>query len=85
MSRLGEDGALLADGSFSRVDAVVLATGLRGLIGHLGVLDEREMPLDGRGRELAPGLRCVGYVPRPGLTGYVSKLAKRVAREICPG
>lgn len=88
VSRLGEDGALLADGSYARVDAVVLATGyttgLRGLIGHLGVLDGREMPLDGEGRELAPGLRCVGYVPRPGLTGYVSKLAERVAREICP-
>lgn len=78
----------LADGTSVPVDALVLATGystgLEGLIGHLGVLDERGLPLDGHGTELAPGLRCVGYVPLPGLTGYVSKLARRVAKEICP-
>lgn len=89
VTQLEEDGAVLADGSHLPVDTVVLATGyttgLSGLIGHLGVLDERELPLDGHGRELLPGLRCVGYVPRPGLTGYVSVLARRVAREIRPG
>lgn len=88
VTRLEETGAVLADDSRADVDAVVLATGfttgLEPLIGHLGVLDERGLPLDGRGGELAPGLRCVGYVPRPGLTGYVSKIARRVAREICP-
>lgn len=86
---LTDDTATLADGTSLPIDALVLATGystgLEGLIGHLGVLDDRGVPLDGHGRELAPGLRCVGYVALPGLTGYVSRLARRVAREICPG
>lgn len=86
---LTDDAVTLADGTTVPADALVLATGystgLEELIGHLGVLDDRGLPLDGLGTELAPGLRCIGYVPRPGLTGYVSTLARRVAREICPG
>lgn len=85
---LEERGALLADGSRIAADVILLATGytsgLRGIIGHLGVLDERGFPLDGHGRELLPGLRCLGYVHRPGLTGYDSRLARRMAREVCP-
>lgn len=80
--------ARLTDGSRVAVDAIILATGftsgLRPLIGHLGVLDEGGYPLDGHGRELLPGLRCLGYVRRPGLTGYDSRLARRMARNICP-
>lgn len=57
-------------------------TGLEDLVGDLGVLDGHGMPLDGAGGEVAPGLRFVGYVHRPGLTGYVGKIARRVAREI---
>ena len=59
--------------------------GLADLVGHLGVLDDREMPVDGDGAEVAPGLRFVGYVYRPGLTGYVGRTARRVAREIAAG
>lgn len=85
---LGERDALLADDSRVAADAIILATGftsgLQGLIGHLGVLDEQGYPLDGHGRELLPGLRCLGYVRRPGLTGYDSRLARRMAREVCP-
>lgn len=40
------------------------------------------MPLDIHGGEVAPGLRFVGYVVRPGLTRYVGKIAKRVADGI---
>lgn len=83
---LDESGLVLADGTSLHVDAVVLATGfttgLERLVGGLGVLDDRGMPLDGEGGEVAPGLRFVGYVYRPGLTGYVGKAARRVAREI---
>lgn len=80
--------AHLADGSRVAADAIILATGftsgLRPLIGHLGVLDAQGFPLDGLGRELLPGLRCLGYVRRPGLTGYDSRLARRMARDLCP-
>lgn len=85
---LDQQGALLVDGSRVPADAIILATGyttgLPELIGHLGVLDARGVPLDGHGRELLPGLRCLGYVYRPGLTGYVSRLARAMARDLCP-
>ena len=63
-----EPGAvLLDDGSREEVDAVVAATGFRPdltrLVGHLGVLDDRGLPLVHGGEEhpLAPGLHFVGY------------------------
>lgn len=77
---------LLADGRRVEADAVVLATGyrtgLRDLVGEQDVLGDHELPRDTRGGEVAPGLRFVGYVFRPGLTGYVGRIARRVAREI---
>ena len=83
---LDGDCVVLADGRQLRADAVIAATGYRtgleDLVGDLGVLDDHGMPLDGTGGEVAPGLRFVGYVHRPGLTGYVGKIARRVAREI---
>ncbi|PLC11307.1 pyridine nucleotide-disulfide oxidoreductase [Kocuria flava] len=88
---VGLDGAdvVLAGGRREPADAVIAATGYRTgleeLVGGLGVLDEHGMPRDGAGRELVPGLRFVGYVHRPGLTGYVGKIARRVAREITAG
>ncbi|MGK7222146.1 flavin-containing monooxygenase [Kocuria flava] len=88
---VGLDGAdvVLAGGRREPADAVIAATGYRTgleeLVGGLGVLDEHGMPRDGAGRELVPGLRFVGYVHRPGLTGYVGKIARRVAREIAAG
>ena len=61
------DGAVrLADGSQVEVDAVLAATGYRTglppLVGHLGVLDERGMPLVSGGRTLpqAPRLHFIG-------------------------
>jgi cation diffusion facilitator CzcD-associated flavoprotein CzcO len=89
VERLDTSGAVLADGGRVDVDAIVAATGystgLADLVGHLGVLDDREMPLDGDGGEVVEGLRFVGFVYRPGLTGYVGRSARRVAREISAG
>lgn len=86
---LDATGAGLADGSHVEVDAVVAATGygpgLAPMVGHLGVLQERGTPRAGDGSEVLPGLRFLGYVYRPGLTGYVGKLARRAAHEVaCP-
>ncbi|WP_324277902.1 NAD(P)/FAD-dependent oxidoreductase [Blastococcus brunescens] len=89
VERLDPDGAVLADGKRVDVDTIIEATGystgLAELVGHLGVLDDRELPLDGEGAEVAPGLRFVGFVPRPGITGYVGHAARRVGREIAAG
>ena len=83
---LDATGARLADGGRVEVDDLVLATGfgtaLPELVGHLGVLDDRGMPRVADGGEAAPGLRFVGYVYRPGLTGYVGRLARTAARGI---
>ncbi|AXH96965.1 NAD(P)/FAD-dependent oxidoreductase [Ornithinimicrobium avium] len=86
VERLDETGAVLTDGTRQEIDDVVLATGYRTglepIVGHLDVLGERGLPLVTDGGEALPGLRFVGYVYRPGLTGYVGKLARRAALEI---
>lgn len=83
---LDGDSVLTADGARLPVDAVVLCTGyttgLADLVGELDVLDARQMPRVTTGGEVLPGLRFVGYVFRPGLTGYVGRIARRAAREI---
>ena len=83
---LDESGVQLADGSRVEPEAVICATGysrvLAPLVGHLGVLDDRGMPRSLAEKAPAPGLRFVGYVPRPGGLGYYGKEAKRAAREI---
>ena len=56
--------------------------GLENLVGHLGVLDERGMPVAKRGEPATDGLRFLGYLARPSLIGAVAKLSKRVARGI---
>jgi cation diffusion facilitator CzcD-associated flavoprotein CzcO len=89
VERLTGEGAVLVGGDRVGVDTIIAATGystgLAGLVGHLGVLDDREMPVDGEGAEVLPGLRFVGFVFRPGLTGYVGRSARRVARDIASG
>lgn len=81
-------GVRLADGTCLSADAVVAATGfdtgLQPLVGHLGVLDERGIPVQAEGFEALPGLRFLGYVYRPGITGYVGRLARTAARQIAP-
>ena len=86
---LDATGARLAGGGRIAADAIVAATGYRcglePLVGHLGVLDDRGAPLVVGGREAAPGLRFVGYVPIPGQIRQVRAEARRAAREISAG
>ncbi len=76
----------LADGARVEPDAVICATGyarvLEPLVGHLGVLDETGMPRARGVTPAAPGLRFIGYVPRPGGLGYMGKESRRAARAI---
>ncbi len=76
----------LADGGRVEPDAVICATGysrvLEPLVGHLDVLDERGIPRALGHDPAAPGLRFIGYVPRPGALGYMATEAKRAAKAI---
>jgi cation diffusion facilitator CzcD-associated flavoprotein CzcO len=83
---LDETGVLLAGGSRVEPDAVICATGysrvLEPLVGHLGVVDESGMPRARGVKPAAPGLRFIGYVPRPGGIGYAGKESRRAAKAI---
>jgi putative flavoprotein involved in K+ transport len=87
----GFDGpdVLLADGSRIQPDTVIAATGYRRglapLVGHLGVLDEKETPLvhGGRQHPSAPGLFFTGY--RTELSGQMRLMrfdARSIARAL---
>jgi hypothetical protein len=77
--------AVLADGARVDPDVVIAATGyergLEALVGHLGVLDDRGRPTV-VGKPAAPGLRFIGFIPRPSQIGASAKQARRVAKEI---
>jgi cation diffusion facilitator CzcD-associated flavoprotein CzcO len=83
---LDESGVTLGDGSRIEPDAVIAATGYRcalePVVGHLGVLDERGVPLAPTGDEAAPGLRFVGFLPRPAHLGIIGREATRAAEGI---
>jgi putative flavoprotein involved in K+ transport len=83
------DDVLLADGSRVQPDAVIAATGYRRglepLVGHLGVLDDKGMPLvtGGRQHPSAPGLFFTGY--RTELSGQMRLMrfdARSIARAL---
>jgi cation diffusion facilitator CzcD-associated flavoprotein CzcO len=86
VSALDEDGVTLSDGARISPDAVVAATGyscgLESMLGHLDVLDGRGVPLVHGGEPAAPGLRFVGYFPRPAQLGYLGDEAKVAAQGI---
>ena len=67
-------------------DAVIAATGytrgLEPIVGHLGVLDENGTPRVREGEAAAPGLRFVGFTPRPAQLGYLGGEARTAAKGI---
>jgi cation diffusion facilitator CzcD-associated flavoprotein CzcO len=86
LAAFSEAGVELVDGSRVEPDVVIAATGystgLEPMVGHLGVLDDRGVPRVVGGHEAAPGVRFVGYVPRPGQIGAMGAEARRAARGI---
>ena len=89
LAELTTDGARLADRSVHRFDAIVAATGYRpaleGIIGHLGVLDDRGWPLWAPevGDSRRPGLYTVGFGdPSRGNLRGLRLDARHVAREV---
>ncbi|MFI6084183.1 flavin-containing monooxygenase [Streptomyces sp. NPDC051217] len=84
-----DNKVVLADGSRISPDAVIAATGYRrgleGLVGHLGVLDARGLPVvrGGRTSERAPGLYFTGFTnPISGMLRELSIDAERIAKAI---
>jgi putative flavoprotein involved in K+ transport len=78
---------ILADGSRVQPDAVIAATGFRAgldeLVGHLGVLGPRGLPVEKDGPPAMPGLWFVGFTPTLG--GQLregSIAARKVADQI---
>jgi cation diffusion facilitator CzcD-associated flavoprotein CzcO len=87
VAALTRDGARLEDGSLVRADAIVAATGYRTglerIAGHLGVVDERGLPIvHGAGTApSAPGLRFLGFTnPISGNLRELRLDARQVAR-----
>ncbi|MEV7419014.1 NAD(P)/FAD-dependent oxidoreductase [Streptomyces sp. NPDC089919] len=79
--------AVLADGTRITPDAVIAATGYRrgleGLVGHLGVLDERGLPRRKGARPAAEGLFFTGYTnPISGMLRELARDAERIARVL---
>ncbi|GGW58911.1 flavin-containing monooxygenase [Streptomyces xantholiticus] len=85
-----DDGkAVLADGTRISPDAVIAATGYRrgleGVVGHLGVLDERGRPVvrGGRTPEQAPGLYFTGFTnPISGMLREMAIDARKIAKAL---
>jgi len=79
-------GVVLADRTRLEPDVVIAATGytagLTPLVGHLDVLDERGLPLIHGGPAAAPGLRFIGYQPRPAQIRHIGAQATRAAKQI---
>ncbi|WP_369389996.1 flavin-containing monooxygenase [Streptomyces sp. CG1] len=78
---------VLADGSRIEPDAVIAATGyvraLEGLVGHLGILDDRGRPVahGGRTSAEAPGLYFTGFTnPISGMFREMALDAGRIAK-----
>ena len=89
VDRLDGANVILADGSVSKPDVVIAATGYRTdlapLLGHLGVLDDRGQPLKPMGEPdpANPGLWFTGF--KPIFTGYFDAAgitADRIASAI---
>jgi len=90
VERFDGGDVLLADGSRIAPDAVIAATGFRAgldtLVGHLGVLGPRGLPMKTDGEPALPGLWFVGFVPTLG--GQLregSIAARKVAAAVATG
>lgn len=79
----------LSNGSSLRPDVVISATGyhtgLAPLVGHLGVLNCKQVPLKTPRYCGARGLYFHGLVSRPALIGYMARQSRTLAKEIVEG
>ena len=81
------DRVILADGNCIPPAVIIAATGfsmdLDGLVGHLGVLDERGKPRGGFASQVADGMFALGYgIPPNGPLRAIRLAATPMARDI---
>jgi putative flavoprotein involved in K+ transport len=81
------DHVVLADGNCISPTAIIAATGfdmdLGGLVGHLGVLDERGKPRGGFASHIGDGMFAIGYgIPPNGPLRAIRLAATPLARQI---
>jgi putative flavoprotein involved in K+ transport len=81
------DRVILADGKSVAPEVIIAATGfstdLDGLVGHLGVLDERGTPCGGFASHTGDGMFAIGYgIPPNGPLRAIRLSATPLAREI---
>lgn len=81
------DRVLLADGKSVPPEVIIAATGfstgLDGLVGHLGVLDEQGVPRGGFASHLGEGIFAIGYgIPPNGPLRAIRLNATPLARQI---
>jgi hypothetical protein len=80
------DQVRLVDGRCLQPEVIISATGYRRglgpLVGHLGVLDDRGVPLEAGALLADRGLWFLGFHSRPGLLGAVAKRSRRIAIAI---
>jgi putative flavoprotein involved in K+ transport len=84
---LESDAVILADGTSVAPQVIIAATGfgtdLDGLVGHLGVLDERGNPRGGFASHVGDGMFAIGYgIPPNGPLRAIRMRATPLAREV---
>ena len=87
MEAVEPDRVILADGSGIPPAVIIAATGfsmdLDGLVGHLGVLDERGKLRGGFASHIGHGMFAIGYgIPPNGPLRAIRRAASPLAREI---
>jgi cation diffusion facilitator CzcD-associated flavoprotein CzcO len=81
------DRVILADATSVAPEVIIAATGfsvdLDGLVGHLGVLDERGKPCGGFASHIGDGMFAIGYgIPPNGPLRAIRRSATPLTREI---
>ena len=84
---LESDSVLLADGTSVSPEVIIAATGfetnLRGLVGHLGVLDEHGNPRGGFACHVGEGMFAIGYgIPPNGPLRAIRLAATPLAAQV---
>ena len=87
VTRLESHSVILADGTSVTPEVIITATGfeanLRGLVGHLGVLDEHGNPRGGFACDVGEGLFAIGYgIPPNGPLRAIRLAATPLAAKV---